>query len=395
MEKIIKDAANKLLGDYDYKRYDITGTNIILSGGALVSTVYNMYHNLPTECQHNDIDIYIQRGVSNEDKANLQTYMTLYSVENEVLDNIYSQKQGIYNLIVSDFILLTKTYKEGGSLGKALIKTFDLNCCMVAYDILNDEVHYNDEFIDFIKNNRIYMVSKSNGDYIKRFVRYIYYCDKFNISVDKNIIDAYSYSLKYYDRHMGIHKSYVNKFTRSLRENNITVEQREDIYFLNFSNIVNKENILYPVGINNYIKIPYNSVYKEILQNQITSYTYNNYYILAKFLNNYNLYHFTFDILHLFKEVLLNDEFFNIEWTKENIYKINYICGFIGGISLRYLPKGFTILDLVNMCEILMDLSPSYKYSLSDKITNEIIDTYIEHKDMFNVLMYNKLIISK
>tara|TARA_R110002110_G_scaffold192729_3_gene401069 strand:+ start:4362 stop:5834 length:1473 start_codon:yes stop_codon:yes gene_type:complete len=150
-------------------------THSFIAGGAIANTIYYLLNRNKFESPIiNDIDLFcvkngnhqtkIENGFSINSKTksaiNLDDYGRVWRGSfGETLSMVKSDRTGILNKISIDVKLkkdscfsVTKYYLD-------IINSFDLNCCSVGVDRVNEKIVYNNKFIDFLVTDKIEVTS--------------------------------------------------------------------------------------------------------------------------------------------------------------------------------------------------------------------------------------------
>jgi hypothetical protein len=159
MEKLIRESILEMKSKWELPKFGF------LSGGSLANIIWEKVSG--NKAVVNDIDIYtltkkidkseLDRSKQNFHKKEKVIYedynglnVSLSSTAFYMIDNV--KNEGILNII---------EYSSTTEDPSIIIESFDINCCQVGYDILNDKVYWTKEFEEFLKTGKLKLINLS------------------------------------------------------------------------------------------------------------------------------------------------------------------------------------------------------------------------------------------
>ena len=148
-----------------------------IAGGAISNTIHHILNpEINKKPVINDIDFFffnrrteLDFGLYNDDGFITQTLNPVVSMDDygrtwlgsrgESIRMSNSERFGIVNKVTIDVHLSQSIEFVSTDYYKQLIQNFDLNCCCVGIDRVNNKIIYNKKFVDFLCSNKIEVIS--------------------------------------------------------------------------------------------------------------------------------------------------------------------------------------------------------------------------------------------
>lgn len=147
-----------------------------LAGGAVANTIYYLLNKDKIDGPIiNDIDLFFFNHVNERSWGynNTENFIQEYINQVTTIDSygrvwlgsygeeirmVSSERFGIVNKITINVNLLQKEFILSDYY-EQLLKNFDLNCCSVGLDMVNQKIIFNDKFVEFLVTNQIEVTS--------------------------------------------------------------------------------------------------------------------------------------------------------------------------------------------------------------------------------------------
>ena len=148
-----------------------------IAGGAISNTIHHLLNpEINKKPIINDIDFFffnrrteLDFGLYNDDGFITQSLNPVVSMDDygrtwlgargESIRMSNSERFGIVNKVTIDVHLSQSTEFVSTDYYEQLIQNFDLNCCCVGIDRVNNKIIYTKKFVDFLCNNKIEVIS--------------------------------------------------------------------------------------------------------------------------------------------------------------------------------------------------------------------------------------------
>ena len=192
--------------------------NGYLTGSSLSNTMFGILNN--TNIEYDDVDIFILKELK-DDTLSVFEENTLFVGSDksyDIVDDTYDGLPAIQAFYKNSFSIdrsiregdLNMIYYTSNTIGPDFIKTFDLNCTQISYNLSNGDIFYTEEFEEFIKNNEIIVNNLRTP--IRTFIRYFKKCADLSINPCSDTIKMISTYIKLNNIKSHIIEKSYNKF---------------------------------------------------------------------------------------------------------------------------------------------------------------------------------------
>jgi len=280
-----------------------------LTGGSLANIAWEIVSGNKTNI--NDIDIFVKSDIN----YNGEKKFTFNSIEkvlccdytgisyhyrnkdNYIIDE--SLKQGIFNFI---------KYSSNTSDYQIILDSFDINCCQVGYDLLNEKFYWTDCFVDFLKTGELKLINLTTPSHSA--IRLVKKHKELNTNFPESELDIITFALKnrFMDqnrlRFKDKYKDLFNKYKDLLESRfDIARDTEKELDLLTNNNIETK--LYFLVSKEDLLKI--NKDVKEVssIMDCIPQNSFKDIYLSTDFLYWYrNIYNKYEDLWNSFKYII-------------------------------------------------------------------------------------------
>jgi hypothetical protein len=218
-------------------KYDIPKSGFI-AGGCLANLIWEKVSG--TVAAINDIDVYLfdKQVELNEQSIKEKQHYThkeshLYDDYNGVRF-VYQTKE-FYSIdrVTRDEMINTIYYESTGPCPNTILKSFDINCCQIGYEIETGEFYWTKHFENFVNTGNLQVVNL--GSPAHTAIRLVKKKDELNAKLDPIELDMIEYcignrkfldsgKLRFKDRYADMYKKYQSEL-----EERFTIERDDDL----------------------------------------------------------------------------------------------------------------------------------------------------------------------
>jgi hypothetical protein len=207
-------------------KYDIPQKGFI-AGGCLANLVWEKVSG--NVARINDIDVYIfDKQISPDDRSikgkQNYTIKEIYNYDDYRGINYSYRTKEFYSIdkVERDGMINTIYYDSSKPCPETILKSFDINCCQLGYDIESDKFYWTSEFEDFIKSGKLKVINL--GSPAHTAIRLVKKRDELKSNFDPIELDMIEYciemkrfldssKLKFKDRYAEIYQKYKSELS--------------------------------------------------------------------------------------------------------------------------------------------------------------------------------------
>lgn len=210
-----------------------------IAGGSLSNLMWEKISG--NKAVINDIDVYkFQKSISlNESEVREKQHYAdkeayLYDDYSGVHSGYRTKEFYVIDHVERDGILNTIYYDSGNPCPETILKSFDINCCQVGYDIDTGKFHWTHQFEDFLNNKKLQIVNL--GSPAHTAIRLVKKSHELNCNFDEVDLDMIEWcieskrfldsgKLRFKDRYAEMYKVYESDLnTRFVLERDSDLE---------------------------------------------------------------------------------------------------------------------------------------------------------------------------
>lgn len=221
IEKIARESI-----DFINSKYKLPSDGFV-AGGSIANLIWEKVSGTPAKI--NDIDIYIfyKEAPYNSNDVSKKQHFT----DKEIYT--YDDYRGLnYTYRTKDYYSINKSERNGiinniyyestNPCPSTILKSFDINCCQIGYDIKSDKFYWTSDFEDFIKNGKLKITNLSTPSHTA--IRIVKKRDELKADFDEIELDMAEYCIgykrfldscksKFKDRYADIYRKYQSELS--------------------------------------------------------------------------------------------------------------------------------------------------------------------------------------